>query len=116
MQRRQFDDFFAGRLGTSAYTVVVAHGADTDEGRAFRFVPVDNPGGEPKAVEGWEPVMVELTARTIADVVTEGAGVLVTSSVGAATARSPTRPCMPATTPTSARLSPTTPRMQAWCS
>ncbi|HEV2061067.1 MAG TPA: hypothetical protein VGR11_17075 [Solirubrobacteraceae bacterium] len=82
VQRRQLDDFFAGRLGTSPYTVVIAHGADTDDGQAIRFVLVDNPGGDPKAAEGWEPVTVDLTARTIPHIVTDGSGTLITSSCG----------------------------------
>ncbi len=82
VQRRQFDDFFAGRLGTSPYTVVMAHGAETDDGQAIRFVLVDNPGGDPKAAEGWTPVTVDLTARTIPDMVTNGSGVLITCSCG----------------------------------
>lgn len=82
VQRRQLDDFFAGRLGRSPYTVVIAHGADTDDGRAIRFVLVDNAGGDPTAAEGWQPVTVDLTARTIPDIVTQGSGALITSSCG----------------------------------
>lgn len=82
VQRRQLDDFFAGRLGGSPYTIVMAHGAETDDGRAIRFVLVDTPWGDPKAAEGWAPVTVDLTASTIPDIVTKGSGTLITCSCG----------------------------------
>lgn len=80
VQRRQLDDFFAGRLGSSPYTVVMVHGAETDEGRVIRFELVDNAGGDPKAAEGWEPITVDLSARTIPEIVTKGSGTLITCS------------------------------------
>lgn len=82
VQRRQLDDFFAGRLGTSPCTVVMAHGAETDDGRAIRFMLVDNADGDPKAADGWEPTTVDLTASTIPNIVTSGSGALIVCSCG----------------------------------
>ena len=85
VQRDQAIAFFANGVSTD-WTVLMSHGASTDASVALRFAVIGNDSGNPQAVEGWYPTIVDLTRESIPQLVKSARGTVISTACGGGSA------------------------------
>jgi hypothetical protein len=75
--------FLAGARPVCQYLVLGGHGTGSDEEPRIPFEVVDQANSDPRAVDGWGPVSLDLTPESIPELVRGGRETIIAGGCGA---------------------------------